>query len=304
MGLPDHVEPQERRDGTISSVQPLHHPPTPGWATSQIVLRTPPSPALKNSTNRVIDLMAATPTNTKKTIMPVFSTYINWSLTANSPLFDDDNECDHIRRTLGPKQSVFFDHPVRYLPLSQEQNIYRTVMIDHIPVSATIADVLREIRTGQVESIQLFDRIGNVTDFKTARVVFVYENPAREIQIEASLPGVFIQGRKVHVWIVLQPTYPRSSAMGEAILNQGYTRLLVIGNVSPSTVARLDRMLFPQKKMGFIVDVRKTDDGKYDLVEFTSIAEAIDAMKTLSLERGFENAVFDFQDDYCEPLNG
>lgn len=51
-------------------------------------------------------------------------------------------------------------------------------MIDFIPSGTPYSDVLQQIRGGNLELIQLYGPIGNVTDFVTARVIYTDENGA------------------------------------------------------------------------------------------------------------------------------
>lgn len=51
-------------------------------------------------------------------------------------------------------------------------------MIDFIPFGTPYSDVLQQIRGGNLESIQLYGPIGDVTDFVTARVIYTDESGA------------------------------------------------------------------------------------------------------------------------------
>lgn len=51
-------------------------------------------------------------------------------------------------------------------------------MIDFIPFGTPYSDVLQQIRGGNLELIQLYGPIGDVTDFVTARVIYTDENGA------------------------------------------------------------------------------------------------------------------------------
>lgn len=61
------------------------------------------------------------------------------------------------------------------VPKVTAPNIYRTVMIDFIPIGAKYSDILAHIRGGALESIQLYGPVGSATNFVTARVVFTHE---------------------------------------------------------------------------------------------------------------------------------
>lgn len=59
-----------------------------------------------------------------------------------------------------------------------ETNLFRTIMIDFIPIGTTYSDLLAYIRGGTLESIHLYGPIGDATDFVTARVVYTEETGA------------------------------------------------------------------------------------------------------------------------------
>jgi hypothetical protein len=100
-----------------------------------------------------------------------------------------------------------YEKQVRFLPNPTEKNLYRTVMIDYIPPGATYQDVLAHLRTGALESIQMFPPLRGCTDYLTARVVFTYELPAVSVimQFEKRLREgnpMRIRGEHVRIWQV------------------------------------------------------------------------------------------------------
>jgi hypothetical protein len=224
-----------------------------------------------------------------------------WAISQNRPLFDDDQELARAQRLHGGLQryqALFWQHPVRYLPASDEKNLCRTLIIDFLPVNTTVKDVLGLIRGGALESIQLFPPVGLVTDFMTARVVFHYELPADDMYIYWQKYGFTVRGQPIRV-LQLEYTYPKSRQLDEDVFIRCYTRILLIENINDRVIQRLPAYLNRQINMGFIVEIGQADDG-ITIIEFTSVMEAAKAMRAMQTEEMFHGAIFDFEDDYCE----
>lgn len=223
-----------------------------------------------------------------------------WAIERNNPVFYDDQELVQRRRGAGGHgDSTFWQHPVRYMPETTDTNLYRTAMIDFLPLNTTIKDVLGLIRGGTLESIQLFPPIGNSTDFKTARVVFNYEIPAMELQLYWMKNGMKVHGQSIRVLVVNEATYPKTRELEKYVFERHYTRLLLIDNVKESIISLLPEVLHRQIERGLVVEIGQAYDG-IPLVEFTSVLEAVKALNYLESEEAFRDAIFDFEDDYCQ----
>lgn len=226
-----------------------------------------------------------------------------WAIERNRPVFENEHELSQLawesrKGSSGPLDQ-FWQHPVRYMPNVADRNLYRTLMIDFLPLTTTLKNVLALIRGGALESIQLFPPIGNVTDFITARVVFHYELPAIDMQLHWMRYPMTVHGYPIRVLLVNEVTYPKSRQLDEDVFMRCYTRILLIENVKEGIISLLPVILQRQMRMGFIIEIREANDGT-PLVEFTSVVEAVKAMKQLQVEEAFQGAVFDFEDDYCQ----
>jgi hypothetical protein len=243
-----------------------------------------------------LDLQSAT----NRTICMPYHCRPNWAILQNKPLFDDEHELARARRLQASHQqhATFWQHPVRYLPASDEKNLCRTLIIDFLPLDTTLKDVLSLIRGGALESIQLFEPIGNVTDFKTARVVFHYEIPACDMYAYWQKYGLTLRGQPIRV-LQLGYTYPKNRQLDEDVFTRCYTRILLIDNLNAQVMQRLPAYLHKQVKMGFIIEIGQADGG-ITIVEFTSVGEAAKAMRAMQTEEMFQGAVFDFDEDYCQ----
>jgi hypothetical protein len=141
--------------------------------------------------------------------VPLLDTKIKWAMSSLVPAFDNEDQIRQARQNSAKldRSSYFWRYPVRFLANPIEKNLYRTVMIDYIPRNATYEDVLEHVRTGALESIQLFPPLRGCTNFFTARVVFTYETPAVsmfvQFQKRISLGDpIKIKGCAVRFWQV------------------------------------------------------------------------------------------------------
>lgn len=142
--------------------------------------------------------------------VPILNVNIQWAMNSLVPLFNSESEVRRAKQGTamsGNNSSYFWRHPVRFSPSATEKNLYRTVMVDYIPLNATYQDVLQHVRTGALESIQLLPPLRGSTDFLTARVVFIYETSATAMamqyqkRIDQRHP-IKIQGCAVRFWQV------------------------------------------------------------------------------------------------------
>lgn len=226
-----------------------------------------------------------------------------WLVNKNNPIFADDAEIMEAAAgadAMWVRNSPFLAHPVRYLPesVATTPNAYRTVMIDQIPVAATLKDVLAVVRGGSLESIQLFGPVGRVTSFKTARIVFIYENSANIMYKQQEKIPFEIKGWPVRTWKPVDPTYPCNGEIEEAIYgDEQATRILLIGDISDDDYAIMPLRLARLNLSGAVVEYSWTHDG-YGSIEFTDVKSAYRAMRELQRDRDLLGAIFRYDDDY------
>ena len=232
-----------------------------------------------------------------------FDLTIRWKVNRENPVWDDDHEK---MLALGREslsfnvQNSFWKHPVRYLEYA-DKNLFRTVMIDYIPIGATYKDLLSGISGGSLEQIELFNPIGSATDYMTARLVFNYELSASTTANHARDHGMKIKGQPVRVWQVLTQTWPKNKQLDEDVFVNCYTRILLITKVDAEQLAAIP------KKLAFlrtsIVEFGRSYD-EMPLVEFTNVAAAVKALSVLMNDPELGSAEFDFEEDPCaEPYS-
>ncbi|RMZ86316.1 hypothetical protein DV736_g6457, partial [Chaetothyriales sp. CBS 134916] len=231
---------------------------------------------------------------------------IKWKVTAENPIYDDEAEKERSlwrERLTSNQNSLFWQHPVRYVEYL-ENNLFRTVMIDYIPLGATYPDILANIHGGAIEKIQLVGPIGSTATYMTARIVFNYELAASLTASHARDHGMRVLGKPVRVWQVITQTYPKTAHLEHDVFENMYTRLLLVNlkNANVGVEAReLMRGLLPAKLAWLqdeLMGMGKTLDG-YDLIEFTSVQAATKAMEQLRRDEDFGGIELDFEDDPC-----
>ena len=219
-------------------------------------------------------------------------------MNRENPVWDDEHDkmlaLGHGELPTNQKNS-FWKHPVRYIEYA-DKNLFRTIMIDYIPIGTTYKDVLEKISGGSLESIQLFDPIGGATEYMTARVVFDYELSASTTANHARDHGMKINGQSVRVWQVLTQTWPKNKDLEDDVFVKCYSRILLISKVSDEQLAPIPA------KLAFlgnsIIEIGRSYDG-LPLIEFTSVAAAVKALHKLLIDPELGSAEFDFEEDPC-----
>ncbi|RMZ82884.1 hypothetical protein DV737_g1873, partial [Chaetothyriales sp. CBS 132003] len=231
---------------------------------------------------------------------------IKWKVTAENPIYNDENEKERSlwreRPTLN-QNSLFWRHPVRYVDYL-EKNLFRTVMIDYIPLGATCSDILANIHGGAIEKMQLVGPIGTAAIYMTARIVFNYELSASTTASHARSHGMRVLGKPVRVWQVITQTYPKTAQLESDVFENMYTRLLLVNlkNANIGVEVREQMLGLLPAKLAWLQDeligMGKTLDG-YDLIEFMSVQAATKAMEQLRRDEDFGGIELDFEDDPC-----
>ena len=243
---------------------------------------------------------------------------LDWKMSRDHrPLFSSELEKESVQRSadqLAVRHSAFWVHPVRYEPAVDEPNICRTVQIDHIPKNAEVKDVLSVLCWGGLESIQLVD-IGNIrgpqgaitAPFKFARIVFFKARQACHFQRYAHNKPLMMFGQQVRVYVQMEPTYPRSEEVDEAIFVKGMTRILSVFGLTDCGRDRLPEFL-EQRGLDLVAlelrphDNEGNENDHYEsktVMEFRSILHAFRALQAME-NGGYERAIgFMVEPDYC-----
>ena len=231
-----------------------------------------------------------------------FDLSIRWKITKENPIFDEDEDTAYMRfGDYRGADTTFWDHPVRYLDYT-ERNLFRTVMIDYIPINATYKDVLQPIHGGSIEQITLVGPISKNANYKTARVVFNYELGASTTANYARDHGMKIHGSSVRVWQVTNQTYPKNKQLDKDVFENAFTRILLFAGMTDEQF----ELIAPKLALltANIVEIGRAPDG-LPMVEFTDVTTASKVLGQIVHDPDFDGVQFDFEEDPCaEPYPG
>jgi hypothetical protein len=109
---------------------------------------------------------------------------------------------------------------IQYNPSSDSQNHYRTIIVDGLPSSVRLADVVDALETGELFSSQLLDTMA-LAGTRTVRVVYVNESDAQRATTSATQTPQVLQfnGHQAHTTLVGTATYPIDQATMSRVNN-------------------------------------------------------------------------------------
>lgn len=167
-----------------------------------------------------------------------------------------------------------FRYGVRFRPAPEESDMYRTVIVDHLPPKLSISSLLEHVRGGAVLEAQLHNT-ATISGHSSAMIIFVHEHGARNFESRARQLPLRFAGVEARVTLLPTPTWPMSPSLRTAIMNHGHTRCLEIrgmpSGISPSDLKqdmRMCHVLAPNTR--HITSMVKRPDGVVE-VQFTSI---------------------------------
>ena len=107
-----------------------------------------------------------------------------------------------------------------------------------------------------------------------------------------------MSGKRVRVWQVIEPTYPKNKDLEKDIYERDHSRILVVESSMANIDEVLEDKLRYQVDQGLVLNIGRTDDD-LPMVEFTSIEEATKALQVLMSDPDLKDTGFDFDQDYC-----
>lgn len=173
-----------------------------------------------------------------------------------------------------------FRYGLRYLPLKDEANTFRTVKIEDLPLHVSLDQVLDKIRCGTIFSAQLLNT-GGITNYHTAIVIFLDQCAALHFQRYATNTQLCIAGQRARISIVNTPTYPMPVHFENLIRQNGYTRCISILDFQIPIMDTLVSLL-QNSICGDYVECLEEGDSKRGIcLRFHSIKIAVIAFKLL-----------------------
>lgn len=161
-------------------------------------------------------------------------------------MFDDaDEELDALRHRPGfqtqrSSDLWIFQYGLRYIPSAGDGNLYRSVKVEGLPVSTTMAQVLAKVH-GDIYSACLSDT-RTITGSLTAIVIFVSQRDALEF-VYSNISGLRVGSTVAKSSLVHTPTYPLSNEMRSLILKDSRTRCVCVSQISKRQVELLNKAL-------------------------------------------------------------
>lgn len=227
------------------------------------------------------------------------------------PLYDSRQELDdtiynYKTRVSGEAKRLpdFFQHGLQFNPPPGSWNVFRTLVISNLPLSATMTGVLEKIRGGVVLDAKLLDTL-SITGGKTALVTFLHERAAKALQVYLKQHPISIDNRLAHVTVLKTPTWPISRKCEKALFDGGDTRCLEVSryprHISPRDLRRYLR-LCTVMTLDRIEHMNLGEDDVLAL-RFESTACAADARGILTSHYAFRACAVRFVPDPCaQPL--
>lgn len=172
---------------------------------------------------RDMNLVVANPTSTE---------WLRWAI-AHSGVFETQQEelaaaeyVKHHRVVFkGVNDIPVFQWGLRYIPGPGSDNIFRTVIIDMLPTTATLDRILLHIRGGAIFSASLMDT-STITGCPTAMITFVHQTGAVNFLRRVARDGFYVGISRVQVRPVPTPTYLMATETETQIYRLGRTRCL------------------------------------------------------------------------------
>lgn len=226
---------------------------------------------------------------------------IRWDLTGPS-VFDDGQE--ELEAVLSPPNLLsktedvsdlwIFQYGLRYMPLNGALNVYRTIKIDNLPPSATLNQILPQLRAFEIYSARLMDTTRMIGS-NTAIIVFVYQNQILSFLRGISQhSGLLIGGHRARVSRVETPTYPIPARLQKLIYKHGYTRSLAVCDLRESLTMELRRVLLKSICRDFVECFEDGYVAGEVLVRFHSVEMASRACELLQKHPCFANCKLKF----------
>lgn len=174
------------------------------------------------------------------------------------------------KREAGSNERIFpdlFKYGVRFQPEQDEDNIYRTVVVQGLSPDTTMHQLLQKVRGGRVVDAKLLET-SKLLGTNSALIVFLHEHAAMAYEDYARTETLMINNRYVNVKIVDTPTYPTSIPLKKSMENHHHTRCLEVHNY-PHQVSefqlRVDLGVESHGKDSRVEHLRLSSDGVLEL---------------------------------------
>ena len=196
---------------------------------------------------------------------------------------------------------AFFTHGLLYNPPASALNVYRTVLIDNLPIVVTLTEVLRLVTTGTLISAHLLDT-RSITKSMTVYLVFLEEDSATAlVNAQSGSPFIF-HNRPARVMLLRTPTPPLRPLLHHGIFNEGWTRCVAITNAPKNFTPELCRSMISRAplKRDWIVNMKMRAKDAAIVIHFETLEAAEWALRRLRRTDMLEGSSVLFARDPCD----
>ena len=196
---------------------------------------------------------------------------------------------------------AFFTHGLFYNPPTSALNVYRTVLIDNLPIGVTLTKVLGLITTGTLISAHLLDT-RSITKSMTVYLVFLEEDSATAlVKTQSGSPFIF-HNRPARVMLLRTPTPPLRPLLHHGIFNEGWTRCVAITNAPKNFTPELCKSMISRAplKRDWIVNINMRAKDAAIVIHFETLEAAEWALQTLRQMYMLKRSSVLFARDPCD----
>lgn len=202
----------------------------------------------------------------------------------------------------GVSDNSFFQWGLRYMPKSGEENAFRTVVIENLPDTITLNQILTRIRGGAILSATLTDT-RTISGSHTALIIFLHDRGALNFLYRVAREGFYIGFSPSQVRPVPTPTYRTATDLETQIRRLGHSRVLVVRTPYVKEAREGIHHVLGQSRLRHYVECFGERDLKGEVtVRFHSIKMAMVAYLALVRDPKFKGQFVKFGPDPCAML--
>lgn len=197
----------------------------------------------------------------------------------------------------------FFRHGIRFLPSANDSDHFRTVLISHLPLGTTLAEILDQVQGGLVVDAKLLETFKITKHDVSVLIVFAHESAAKALVKHASdSPFTFKKDKVAKTTLINTPTWPINLRLRKAISEHQHTRCIEICHLPPHITDQrlLNELDVVAGRMleSMLVRYERTSQDSISL-DFSSVRFAGYVYGRLSTYKDYKTCLFRFMPDPC-----
>jgi hypothetical protein len=200
------------------------------------------------------------------------------------------------------RDNSFFQWGLRFIPKPGQDNIFRTVVIEDLPKTASLERILPQICGGAVFSASLMDT-ATISGYPTALITFVHQVGALNFLRRVARDGFFVGISPAHVRPVPTPTYLMSNEMETQVYQFSRTRCVVVSSHRHKALKQEVSRVLSQSRLRHYVECfgERDSDGEVT-VRFHSVKMAWEACLILASDSKLQGVFVKPVPDPCAML--